>query len=351
MCKGRLYAYFSCLLFLLSFVFLSCSKQDSQVKDLVEKNIQAAGGKEKISQIKNFSFKAGPNTYYVSSDGRMKITVGKDPIITEIILTADNKVIRNCYNKITEFEGLMKSNYQAQAKLRSGLFTLANFKEQLEFHGLKSFGPKEHYMLTTQVGALNVEFYLDLEEFTIKRVVFKGFEEGQGRFEVNLDFGLYQEIEGIKIPSSWFRSQVGARGREFKISDVNMNQALDEDFFSNHDVNVGNVEITQNSLKGNVVDFSTTRADRVTISTNWTKESIQSAGFKANDKLILEIGGKEIEIDFYDSQPPKSAYEQGAKLIMPDRRGENFMIYILSSEYKDLAEKLELLLPIQIKRK
>ena len=164
MAKNRWLIYFSCLAFLLGSVLMSCSKANK----IVEESIKAAGGAENLLQVKNFSFKYGSTTYYMSSDGTMKLTQGTDPIITEVILVDQDGAKRNCFNKITELTGHQKSTYQSLAKLRSGLFTLSHFKGQFELKGLKKFGPKEHYMLTTNVGDLEVEFYLDSEEYTIK---------------------------------------------------------------------------------------------------------------------------------------------------------------------------------------
>jgi len=324
---------------------MSCSKANK----IVEENIKAAGGAENLLQVKNFSFKYGSMTYYMSSDGQMKLTQGKDAIITEVILVDQDGAKRNCFNNITELTGHQKSTYQGLAKLRCGLFTLSHFKGQLEFEGLRKFGPKEHYLLTTHIGDLDVEFYLDPEEYTIKRLVFKGFDPSEGQFEINHDFGPYQEINGLKIPSSWFDSQVGARGRTYEVGDVKLNQSLEEDFFSKLEVNVGNVEIEQGALNGNVVQ-STFRRNMLTIDTNWTDDCIQKAGFKAKDRLILEIGGREITVDFYDLPPPRSSYSPGSSFMIPNQRSENYLIYIISPKDKDLVEKIEPLLPIRIKK-
>ena len=347
MAKNRWLICFSCLAFLLGSVLMSCSKANK----IVEENIKAAGGAENLLKVKNFSFKYGSTTYYMSSDGQMKLTQGKDAIITEVILVDQDGAKRNCFNNITELTGHQKSTYQGLAKLRCGLFTLSHFKGQLEFEGLKRFGPKEHYLLTTHIGDLDVEFYLDPEEYTIKRLVFKGFDPSEGTYEVNHDFGPYQEINGVNIPSSWFDSQVGARGRTYEVGDVKLNQSLEEDFFSKLEVNVGNVEIEQGALSGNVIQ-STFRRDTLmlTIGTNWTEDSIQKAGFKAKDRLILEISGWEFVVDLYDSQPPRSAFSPGEKFMTPNRRGENYLIYIISPKDKDLVEKIEPLLPIRIKK-
>ncbi|NOR22198.1 MAG: hypothetical protein GQ476_05890, partial [Candidatus Aminicenantes bacterium] len=229
MVERRLRVLFAGLVVFLGSFLLLYAQANLSVKDIVEKNIQAAGGPEALSEVKHYSFKHDLKTYYMATSGLMKLTDGKEPVITEVILVEEDKVKRNCFNKVTELAGFMKSTYQCLTKLRCGLFTLINFKDQLEFKGLKSFGPKKHYMLTTDIGELKVEFYLDSDEFTLRRLVFRGFDQSRGKYEVNHDFGPYQEINGIKIPSSWFSSQVGTRGSNYGISDVKINPPLDED--------------------------------------------------------------------------------------------------------------------------
>jgi hypothetical protein len=261
----------------------------------------------------------------------------------------EDKVKKNCFNNITEMTGFLKSTYQCLGKLRSGLFTLVNFKDQLELKGLKNFGPKKLYMLTTNIGDLKVEFYLDSDEFALKRLVFKGFDQLRGKYEVNHDFGPYQEINGIRIPSSWFSSQVGTRGSNFGISDVKINPPLAKDFFSTMEVNVGKVQIAEGALSGNIVE-SSFRRNVLQISTNWTDKCIKGAGFEPKDKLILQMGDREIEIYFYKAFPPREKIGPGSKFLVPNRRSENYIIYLISPEYKQLLEEIEPLLPIQVKK-
>ena len=349
MTERRLRVFFAGLLIFLGSFLLLYSQADLSVKDIVEKNIQAAGGHEALLKVKNYSFKHGLRTYYMASSGLMKLTDGREPVITEVILMDEDKVKRNCFNNITEMTGFVKSTFQCLAKLRGGLFTLINFRDQLEFEGQKNFGPKKHYMLTTDIGRLKVEFYLDADEFTLKRLVFKGFDQSRGKYEVNHDFGAYQEIDGIKIPSSWYSSQVGTRGSNFGISDVKINPILDKDFFSNIEVNVGEAQIAEGALSGNIIESSFMR-NMLQISTNWTDKCIKGAGFKSKDKLILQMGDREIEIDFHESFPPRETIGPGSKFLVPNRRSENYIIYLISPEYKQLLEEIEPLLPIRVKK-
>lgn len=350
MAKRRLEAFFSGLFLLFSFVLFSWSQASLTAKDIVDKNIQAAGGRKNLSRIKNYSFRSGPVTYFMSDKGSMKLQEGKEPIITEVILVDEKGVSRNCFNKVTELSGIQESTYQALAKLRTGFFTLAGFKKSLSLEGLKSYGPEKHYLLTTSIDSLKVEFFIDSENFLLKRLVFKGFDPSAGKYEVSHDFGPYQDINGLKMPSSWFDSQVGARGRLNTISDLKLNQPLEKGFFSRADVNVGAVRIGQEALEGSVVESAFQR-NMLIVGTNWTEECMKRAGFKAEDILILEIAGREIEIGFYQEFPPRDKLGPGSKFIAPNRENENFVVYLISQEFKELVEDLAPLLPIRVRKK
>jgi hypothetical protein len=337
--------------FVLSLALPNCAQQQDAAVEIVEKNIQAAGGEDKISEIRNFSFKDNGTTYYLSAEGQMKMTSGKNPVITEVILVDKTSAKRNCFNKLIDLGPLLEQTFQIRARLYSGLFTLLCFKDDLEFQSKRRFGPKEHYMLTTRTKDLEIEFYVDTEDSLLKRVVFRGHNPDFGKYEINHDIGSYLEIQGLKIPSSWFVSQIGTRGNTHHVSDLKWNLELEENFFSNYDVNVGKIDFSGGILKGNIVDFSPMRGGGLMISTNWTDECIQRAGFESENQLILTIGEKQLQVDIYTSQPPRAAYREGAVLMLPSREGENFVVYILASGYQDLVESLEPLLPIQIQKK
>lgn len=325
------------------------AQSDLSVKEIIARNTEAAGGIKNLSKIKNYSFKSGTTTYYMEKNGLMKQTEGQENITTEVILVEKDRVRRNCFNTRTEISGIQKSFYQCLAQLKSGIFTLQSFEKKLESRGLKKFGPQNLYWLTTQVGDLTVDFYLDSKNFTLKRFVVMGFDEDRNKHEINHDFGPYQEFEGVRIPTSWFRSQVGTRGMTVEISDVKFNQSLSKDFFSDLSINAGQVEIGEGSLKGNIIQ-SSFRRNILTIDTNWTDECFQRAGFKTNDTLILQLVDTEIEVKLLESFPPRNALGPGAKFIVPNRRSENFIIYLISPESKELVEQLEPLLPIRLKK-
>ncbi len=356
--------------FILSFLFLTMffpfnsysliqTQANLNLEEILNKNIQACGEK-KLIKIKTFSFEAGPYgpyAYYLTSDGKMKVVFGKQPIIREVTIVSQEGIKRNCFNEITNITGVEKAQLQCLAKLYSGIFTLIKFKDQLVFEGLKSFGPEKLYLLTTQIDDLKVNFYLDSQKFTITRISFEGYDEEQGKHEVNYDFGPFQEINGIKIPSSWFVSQVGTRGILYEISNVKLNPSFPKDFFTNLEVSVGNVKASPGFLEGNVIDFRAW-GNNIVISTNWTEKSIEKAGFKTNEHLILLLDEIKLEIVFYkyvSEAVDANAYAPGAKFMTFNERMDNsywIRFYnITPEETSQITKILKLLLPIQLKRK
>lgn len=326
------------------------ANSQSEVEDIIEKNIRAVGGMELLAKINAYSFKAGPRFYYMSSTGIMKMTAGNDPVITEIILITPENVTRNCYNRVGELKPLLAATYQALAKLRCGFFSLMRFAGQLEYQGEKRIGPKNFIILTSKEGVLDVEILVDREDYLIKRFGLKGFGPAEGIYEINHEINGYQVVEGINLPTAWFSSQPDFRGIRHEISNIRINPELKSDFFTSLELNAGQVEVTSGNLKGNVMTVELIRDINLMISTNWTNEHIVSAGIKSGDKLILEINGEKIDLLFFESIPPRKAFEPGSVIMIPSRSDENYVIFLLSSQYKRLNEILNPLTKIWISK-
>jgi hypothetical protein len=309
------------------------------LEQILEKNVRASGSREKLAD----------------SEGRMKTIAGKDPVITEVILIDRDRVRRNAYNEISEITGPIKSVYIILARLYSGLFTLSRFEGRLEFQGIRSYGPEKFYELTTGTDTGRAGFFLRQEDFTLKRVVFQGLSpEGEGdKYEINYDFGPFEEQDGLMLPTCWFSSQVGTRGNLYEISNIQFNPELKNDFFSNLDVSVGSVEASEGSLKGHVLD-SMSSAQNLVIITNWLRKNVKEAGFKTNDRLTLSMEGIEEDIVFYESpneMPPRETFAKGARIMtINPRMGETYIIQFFGFDFSQVAAKIKPLVPIQVKR-
>jgi len=327
-------------------------------KDILEKNLQASGGREKIAAVKNLSFKAGQARTFVSANGEMKILTGKDPVITEAILVQGDSVKRNAFNELSEITGIRKATFLVQAKLFAGLFSLLKFEGQLTLVGLRSFGPEKLYDLTAQVEGLKVDFFVKAEDFLLKRLVFQGRTPEGDKYEVNYDFGPFENSEGVLLPLSWFSSQIGTRGALTEISEVKLNQELIPEFFATAEVNVGTTEAAPGMLKGNILDLNQNPVGFM-ITTNWTKKDIDKAGLKTGDALALVIGdpaaGLQAELAFYAvaaDLPPQNALAKGARILGPmPRGGETFVIQLIGGDTAPFASGAKIFAPLVITKK
>lgn len=331
------------------------SDMELSLKDIIQKNLGASGGTAKLEQIQNFSFRMGSTRSVVSASGELKLITGKDPVVTEIILLKGDRVQKNSFNVITEVDNPQKTIYQTLARLYAGLFSLKKFEDQLKLEGVKTYGPEKLYDLTmAKPGALKVDFFLSAEDFCLKRLVFGGLTPEGDKYEVNYDFAPFEEIEGLKIPASWFTSQVGARGNLAEIAEVRINQPLAEDFFARLEINIGTIEAAVGVLKGNVLDTISSPYG-LTITTNWTRKDIEKAGLQTGDKLAFLVDGVESELVFYASArelPPQNELAQGARLMtIPPRGGDTYIIQILAIDSTEIAARLKPLAPIEIRRK
>ena len=343
------------ILILLGAASMAAAQNSPSLKDILRKNIAASGGEAKLAQVKILSFRTGGTRNVVSSSGELKVTSGREPVVTEAVLVAGGKVVRNSFGVVSEVTGPQATVYQTMAKLYAGLFSLAKFENQLQLAGVKSFGPEKLYHLTSTapVGPVAIHFYLRADDFFLKRLVFSGTTPDGDIYEVNYDFAPFEEAEGLKLPLSWFASQVGTRGNLTEMSEVKTNAALDKGFFAKAETNVGRTEASPGQLKGNVLDW-TASPFGLTIVTNWTRKDIDSAGLRTGDTLVLLIGEDEYRLAFFAQSselPPRDELAKVARLLAPmPRGGETFAIQVIGSEGGSLAEKLAPLAALSAKK-
>jgi hypothetical protein len=335
---------------------LAASAQTSlSLKEILRKNLEAAGGKAKLGQVKNFSFKAAGARNVASAAGELKVLTGKDPVITEVILVRGDKVRRNAFNTVSDITGPQKAVYQTLAKLYAGLFSLAGFDGQLKLEGLKSYGPEKFYHLTTKapVGGIAVGFFLSSADFRLKRLLFQGKTPEGDKYEVNYDFAPFEETAGLNLPLSWFASQVGTRGDMAELTEVKTNQPLARNFFTTLEINAGKTEVTPGEMTGNILDFNSSPFG-LSIVTNWTKKDVEKAGFRTGDKLILLIDEDEFELAFYAQAgelPRPDQMAKGARLLAPmPRGGDAFAVQIIGGDTAPIMAKLKALAPISVKK-
>jgi hypothetical protein len=338
---------------------LASAQAGPPLKEVLRKNLEASGGKSKVGQVKNLSFKTGGTRQVVSAAGELIVLTGKDPVITEIVRVKGGNVDRNSFNRTSEVTDPQKTVYLTLAKIYAGVFSLTKLGGELVLEGVKSFGPEKLYHLTTKGkgGPVATHFYLRTDDSSLKRLVFQGTTAEGDRYEVNYDFGPFEDVEGLRMPLSWFVSQVGTRGNMAEVTEVKTNQTLAAGFFSAMDLNAGEVKVGPGSLTGNVLDVNSF-PDGLTATTNWTRKDVEQAGFKSGEELTLRGGdqakGFVTSVIFYASAgeaPPPGGQPGEIRILAPaPRGGETYVLQLRGSLAPDLAPHLTILAPISVEK-
>lgn len=333
---------------------LAFGQANLTLKDVLKKNILASGGAEKLTEVKSLSFRTGGSRVVVSAAGELKVVSGRGQVATEVLLVRDGKVKRNSFGTVTDVTGPEQVISETLAGLYAGVFSLLKFEGRLELAGLKTFGPEKLYDLTMRSGGLKVDFFVRADDFSLKRLLFQGRTPEGDVYEVNTDFGPLEEHQGYMMPLSWFSSQVGTRGNLAEVTEVEFNPPLDKDFFTSIEVNMGKTEAAPGELKGNVLDVNASRFGLM-ITTNWTKQDIDRAGFRTSEKLTLLVEGVEEELDFYAAPnefPGPDVLGKGARFLGPaPRGGATYIIQLIAVDTAPLSAKLKPLTPISVKKK
>src|SRR4030043_1058954 len=88
------------ILAFMAFSAPASSGEELSLKEIIQKNLESSGGREKLGQFQNLSFKTGNTRFVISASGAIKLSPGKDPLVTEVILVKDGRVRRNSYKTI-----------------------------------------------------------------------------------------------------------------------------------------------------------------------------------------------------------------------------------------------------------
>jgi hypothetical protein len=353
-----------CILFFLAFSIpgLGLEKPGTSLTlaDLIAKNIEAAGGKTKIDRIKYITFtvphtrlKEAETIYYAASTGVLKVVGNiKNLIPRTIIVTQDGIKIAD-FSRSLELNDLEKVKLECFAKIFAGAFTLGKFEKGLTLKGLKRYGPEKFYLIKGTFGNHTVSFYINADDYLLKRVLFEGFDDIQGTYKSTSAFGNYIDIQGVKMPSTWFESYLGTAysniNKEQKIMDIKINQEPAKGFFNRLDVNFGEVSAGKGSLKGNIID-SQTGSTVVIMTVNWTDEIVKQTGFKSGDRLLVQFAGEKYEAvyipDFYSL-----SNEDLAKDVIYVVKAPGYpywWIFFRGVKYKPVAKNFKLLLPVSV---
>lgn len=333
--------------------------QGLTVAEIIAKNIEAVGGKEKIESIKNVTFDAvNPNypqvinKYSASSDGRLRIETNINGLVPAIVILNNGEIKTVQFSNTQELSPLEKVNIKCFNNLYTGAFSLMNFKDILTFQGMKKFGPEKYYLLTTTIDNHSVTFYIDTKEFILKRVVFKGSSKEDGKYESAYEFGPAQDADGLKVPSSRFGTNVGTGNTysgQSMISNFKINQPLDDKFFDKQELNFGSVTAIENLIKGNGI-FSQAIPGRYTVVlTNYSAADLEKSKLKSQDRIRIKIGESEFD-GHYLSSDQEIATEHtspGSAILL--RQEDGYAVFLLFGDnFSPINEKFKPLVEITV---
>ncbi len=348
---------------LLSSTALEQSNASLTLIDIITKNIAAAGGKTKIEETKFISFtvpstrlKDAADTYYASSTGDMKVVSKVKTLVPRTVIVKKGHIECNDFSSAMKLTDLEKVKLVCFAKIFSSAFTLKKFAKQLTLTGLKKYGPEKFYLLHTAIKDHTIKFYIGAGDFLLKRVLFEGFDEKQGNYKSTSAFANFVDSNGVKIPTTWFESYLGAAysniNKEQKITDIKINPEQEKGFFQRPAVNFGKVSISAGGLEGNVIYSNAYPPRTVIMTVNWTSKMVEQAGFKSREAVLVKIAGEEFPATYVSSVYKLSDGDLDKEIVylMKAEGYPYWWIYFRGAKYQPVAKKFKLLLPASVHR-
>ncbi len=211
-------------------------KEEITAEQIVEKYLEAVGGKEKLQSVKDL---------YVEMKGKI---MNFDITLT-IAQKEPNKFYSNMdagvMQQITKFDGKkgvstamgqtkeMDEKEIEAMKARAEIFPLANYEKnglKLELAGVENVNGKNAYKIKiTFPNGDKKTYYFDKETgLKIKETELKETPQGQMTFATEL--GEYKDFGGIKYPTKISQS-VGGQLIELEVKSVKINSGLSDDLF------------------------------------------------------------------------------------------------------------------------
>lgn len=309
--------------------------------DVVKRNLAAAGGEARLAAVRSLSFKAGSINYTATPAGTMKAVVeGLPPAVLEAVLVAPGRVVRRRPGGEAEVGELERARLTLYARLFGGGFTLRGFADGLRYDGLRRFGPESFHRVRAEIPPATVEFDLDTAEGLIRQVALRALNPDGSRYEEFFDFGPYQDVQGLRLPGSWFRSTVGGRGSLSEFSDFAFDAPLPPDFFERADINIGEAKVEAGRLEGRTLALLDQGRMHAVV-TNWTPGQAAAAGLVSGDPLALIIEGLEYDAVFYASSAEAGAagaFKPGTRILSYDpEQGETLWAAFLGPSPEDAA--------------
>jgi outer membrane lipoprotein-sorting protein len=225
-------------------VVLACagaSAQDMTAEQVIEKGIQASGGREAMQKITSRTAR-----------GTVDVTFAGITAPTEVYAKAPNKmvsittvegygIIKNGFDGtvgwsdtpeagIQEFKGDRNEESKRNASF-NGLLKWRELYDKAELKGKEKVGERDTYVvvLAPKAGKPVMQYY-DASTFELVRQVQTTISD-QGEAEVKSDFSDYREIDGVKAPFT-IRQTIPMGELIIKLTEVKHNVEIEDAKFA-----------------------------------------------------------------------------------------------------------------------
>ena len=206
-------------------------------EDVIEKYINAIGGRDKIRSINDKSQKMS------GKSGVLELTV-------TVLQKAPNKFMQklesNIFNQTTIYDGqkgkriqmgqefILEGKELEDVKMQAVLNPYLDYKIHgisTELKGIENINGKDNYkvILTLQNGEIWTH-YFDIENGLMTRFT-TAIQSPQGSFVQNIDYSDYREVDGVKFPFKIFQ-QTGSRSIEMEVLSIEINKDIDDKEFA-----------------------------------------------------------------------------------------------------------------------
>ncbi|MEJ5169966.1 MAG: DUF620 domain-containing protein [Fimbriimonadales bacterium] len=209
-------------------------------EQVLEKSIEASGGKENLAKVKTAVLKATMEAPMQGLKGSV-VTYVKAPnkIRVETDIEGIGKTIQGFDGKVAwskdPIQGLRKlEGAEKAAMVRSSSIVSTDWKQfysKATYVGLEKFGDKDvHVVELTPKGAKPIRQYFDAETFLLLKQT--GVQEGpMGEMPFEAFFSDYKEVEGIKLAMKQV-IKVGPIEIQITMKEIKQGQPVDDKLFA-----------------------------------------------------------------------------------------------------------------------
>ncbi len=338
---------------MLSVIAFAASAQELTKDQIIMKNVEAVGGLEKIKNLGVVSVDLASiytrqvtQQVFADGDGNMKTTFATPPLVEGVLCYYKDQIKEKHFVPPAQPGDGSNERLICTSRLFAGAFSLYYYKDDLKLEGIKKYGPEKHYIFTFSNDFCDVKFNIGTEDFLLKRMEISNKKEGIEEYKVSYDFSEYKDINGLKIPTRYFRADMGAGASARGVDGLYMNFAtkkdIKPDFFTNLELNYGKVEKTDSAIIGSITNNVFVPAGGYNIvATNLSDPDIKDLGLKPNDKVKVALLGDNFDAIYLNSTNDISGqhFIPGNKILAKYGPSPYYILLMIGPDFQDYSKK------------